>query len=262
MPSCKNCNNEFEGRFCNQCGQKVSTDKFDFKYLIHELQHDLLHLDRGILYTIKQLFTRPGDAIREFIEGKRISYTKPFALVIMLSTIYAILYHYLHLNFIEEAMKNGMISVGGDANEVQKIQESTLNPAKIGEWITSHYAITTILMIPFLALGSFIAFKKRGFNFVEHIILNTYATAQATFVHIGFIPFLYFFKLTQYLKLGNNLMILMQFVLLCWVYLSFFKGYSKMKDIFLTVIGFLIYSISVGIMSGVISIVYVLLSHK
>ena len=40
------------------------------------------------MYSGKQLFTRPGHAIREFIEGKRIKHLKPISLVIVLALVF------------------------------------------------------------------------------------------------------------------------------------------------------------------------------
>ncbi len=69
LVTCKNCQNTFHGAYCNACGQSAHTDKIDKHFLYHEIQHGLLHVDSGIVYTTKELFTRPGHAIREFIEA-------------------------------------------------------------------------------------------------------------------------------------------------------------------------------------------------
>ena len=76
----KNCNHHFKGNFCSNCGQKAKTEKINFHFLWHDIQHGLFHFDSGILYTAKQLFTKPGMAIKEFIEGNRIKHFKPLLL--------------------------------------------------------------------------------------------------------------------------------------------------------------------------------------
>ena len=92
--TCKNCNQSFEGHFCNNCGQSAKTHQINFQFLWHDIQHGLFHFDNGILYTSKQLFTRPGNTIREFIEGKQVRHFKPFSLVIVLATVYGLLIHF------------------------------------------------------------------------------------------------------------------------------------------------------------------------
>lgn len=87
---CKNCNEQLEWHFCGNCGQSAETHKMNVHFLWHDIQHGLLHFDKGILYTSKQLFTRPGIAIKEFIEGKRINHFKPISLIIVLATVYGL----------------------------------------------------------------------------------------------------------------------------------------------------------------------------
>ena len=93
--TCKNCNQNFKGHFCNNCGQTADTHKMNFHSLWHDIQHGLFHFDNGVLYTAKQLFTRPGNSIREYIDGKRVRHFKPISLVILLATVYGFLYHTL-----------------------------------------------------------------------------------------------------------------------------------------------------------------------
>ena len=64
-------------RFCHQCGQKTDTHRINFHYLVHEVPHSIFHVDNGILFTLKELFTRPGQSIREYLEGKRQQHSNP-----------------------------------------------------------------------------------------------------------------------------------------------------------------------------------------
>ncbi|MBC8155688.1 MAG: DUF3667 domain-containing protein [Bacteroidetes bacterium] len=77
---CQNCNSELNGNFCSHCGQSSNTHRLNFHFLWHDIQHGLLHIDKGILYTTKELFTRPGHSIREFLLGKRVKHFKPISL--------------------------------------------------------------------------------------------------------------------------------------------------------------------------------------
>lgn len=44
---CKNCGNEFEGHFCNNCGQKATVKRLTYKSLADNLMHGFLHVDKG-----------------------------------------------------------------------------------------------------------------------------------------------------------------------------------------------------------------------
>ncbi len=61
---CKNCKQNFNGNFCNNCGQNSNVRKIDVKYLIDEIPNSIFQINRGFLFILKELFTRPGDSIR------------------------------------------------------------------------------------------------------------------------------------------------------------------------------------------------------
>lgn len=75
---CKNCNTNFKGNFCNNCGQSCNIERINAKYLLAELSLFLLQLERGIFFTIKELFLRPGHCIREYLDWISYSDFKAF----------------------------------------------------------------------------------------------------------------------------------------------------------------------------------------
>ena len=104
---CKNCCQQFEGSFCNNCGQSADTQKLDFKFLIRNLQKLFLkYFQKGVLYTSTQLFIRPGHTIREYIEGKRVKHIEPMSMLIMTATLYGVLYHYFQINLFADISLN------------------------------------------------------------------------------------------------------------------------------------------------------------
>ena len=40
----------------------------------HDLIHGVWHIDKGVLFTVKELILRPGDSVRGFIQGKRVGF--------------------------------------------------------------------------------------------------------------------------------------------------------------------------------------------
>ncbi len=177
---CKNCKQNFKGKFCNHCGQSADTHEINSHFLWRDIQHGLLHFDKGIFYTIKQLFTRPGYTIREFIEGQRIKHFKPISLVLVLAGIYGLLIHYFDIS--------SAIQISATAEE-QKI----IDVKKITEWISSHYAFTTLLLLPITSLGTYWAFKKERYNFIQHLVMNAFLSGLHIILRIVFLPLLFLF---------------------------------------------------------------------
>lgn len=118
MITCKNCNNEFEGRFCNQCGQPAATHELNFHFLMHDVQHGLFHLDKGVFFTIKELFIRPGYSIHEYLHGKRAQHFKPISLILVLAGILGLLSHYFHFDMLSDTVQ--VIGDGKRAEEIRK----------------------------------------------------------------------------------------------------------------------------------------------
>ena len=229
---CKNCDHRFTGNFCNHCGQATDTHRLTMHFIWHDLQHGLFHVDHGIFYTIKQLLIRPGQTIQEFIEGKRIRYFKPATFVVVLATLYGLLFHY----FIH------------DVHEFESIhaREDVLSAyGKVTQWITEHFAYATMLLIGSTTLSSFLLFKKQGYNLAEHLVLNTFYRGLALVINILLFPVLYIYNGTEiYILIAQ----LIDLALMYWCYAQFFNRLSKIESFGLTVLTYLMMSgINVGI---------------
>ena len=88
--SCLNCNQNIRSNYCDYCGQKASTHRYSVKHFIeHDFIHGVWHVDKGILFTLKALFTRPGHFVRNYIEGKRVNYFNFVSLLILIMAISA-----------------------------------------------------------------------------------------------------------------------------------------------------------------------------
>jgi len=227
---CKNCGDTLSANYCGNCGQSAATHQLDAHFLWHDLQHGFFHFDKGILFTIKELFTRPGHAIREFIEGKRVKFFKPVSLTILLATLYGLLYHFFHINMI--ATNNG-----------KNLASVQLHQLDINDWIATHYAWITLMTIPLYTLGTTIAFRKQGYNFIEYFILNTFKASQRLFFHIGTFPVLYYFNGTSQIRIVTTVFFMFDLVLVFWTNIQFFHNLKPMKAFLLSLLSYAIFLI-------------------
>lgn len=81
---CQNCGAPLAGRYCSACGQKDEHRILPLKHLLHEVFHDILHLDARFLKTIGML-VRPGALTLEYIAGRRMRWFPPFRLYLLVS---------------------------------------------------------------------------------------------------------------------------------------------------------------------------------
>jgi len=231
---CQNCKTALQGKYCSNCGQSSETNKIDVHYLWHDVQHGLLHFDKGILFTTKELFTRPGNSIREFLEGKRVKHFQPISLVLVLAGIYGLLFHFFKIN-----MFANYVVAYGSGERVSQINEAT---GKMSEWISQHYSILALLQIPIFTIGTYLCFKKSGYNFVEHLIINTFLIGQRLILHIITFPLYYITNGTPMLTSVDRIINLIGYALAIWTLIQLFKNQSKriLRTILSLLIPFLI----------------------
>lgn len=97
--TCKNCGNRFNGKFCNQCGEKVYTDKDrSVVHFIEEGFHFLTHFDGNFFTTLKAIFIRPGQLSQDYAIGVRKKYFKPLSLFLILVVLYLLFPLFTGLN--------------------------------------------------------------------------------------------------------------------------------------------------------------------
>ena len=236
---CKNCGHNFEGNFCNNCSQTADTQKINFQFLRKNVQKMLFkYSDNRILYTSQQLFFRPGNTIREYIEGKRVKHFEPFAFLVTFATLYGVLYHYFKINLFYE-------------NSVSSNAFEKITPDMINEWLATHFSLATCLLLPIYTLGSFIAFRKQGYNFAEHLVLNTFLAGQRILLRIATFPILVVFNGTVYIQPISRVFILFDIILMVWGYSQFFNKLTKVKSFILTLLSYCIFFICYFVFMGI-----------
>jgi hypothetical protein len=227
MTNCKNCESHFEGNFCNQCGQAAHTHPINFHFLWHDIQHGLFHFDNGVPYTIKVLFTRPGHAVREYIAGKRVRFFKPISLIILLASLYGVMLLYFNVKV------GAGIALSENPKEVAAMYQ-------FNDWLNKHAVASILLMLPFWTIGSYLAFKKQKYNFVEHFVLNAYISVQGLVIQLLLFPLAIYFqnKPTQILFVTVSGLIYL--VVATWTYTQFFNKLAKIKSILYSLLAYFI----------------------
>lgn len=156
--NCLNCGHSLSNKFCAQCGQKADTHRITVKHFIeHDLLHGVFHIDKGILFTIKETFTRPGHAAMDYIKGKRVSYYNIFYLLVIIIGLNLLILHYLKEN--ADAGHHGeVVAFEGDWK-------------KLGQFFKDNIKAFILSFIPLFALNAYLVFWRVKLNIAEqHII--------------------------------------------------------------------------------------------
>ena len=84
---CENCNHEFKGHFCPNCGQEVAEFNRPFGFIFYDFVGNFFAFDTRFIRTFKYLLIRPGFLTGEFFRGRRMRYSPPFRIFVFLSFI-------------------------------------------------------------------------------------------------------------------------------------------------------------------------------
>ena len=211
---CKNCDNEHEKNFCSHCGQKTNTVRLNWHFVKDELEYTFLHINKGLLYTAKHLFTNPGETIRDYIDGKRVQHYKPILLVFVLAGLTGLLTHFIGIEKL----------VPIATEPTAKMKAGFTFGKETMDWMLSHYAIIELSLIPLISLCSYFAFKKWGYNYIENIIINCFASGQRLLFGIAIFPIEYLFSSSKYFMDIASILSLSTYLLTIWTY---YKIYEK-----------------------------------
>jgi Protein of unknown function (DUF3667) len=150
---CKHCGVLSKGNYCFNCGQSFLIKRITISGIMHEVVHLFTHLDKGFLYTLRKLITRPGKMQKEYVEGDRLNHQRPFSMFFLCTTAAALIYYWINLALIK------YYRIG---------DESTI-------FFFQHYmVIVQILLLPAYAGITWLIFYNSKYNYAEVVVLMLY----------------------------------------------------------------------------------------
>ena len=88
--TCKNCGEIYVGNYCSRCGQTNDTQRFTTRNAIQNILSGFFNIDNGFSRNLLEFLCRPGYMIRDYLDGKRVNYFKPFQTLFVLAALYII----------------------------------------------------------------------------------------------------------------------------------------------------------------------------
>ncbi len=161
--NCKNCHTEIQEQddYCKSCGGKVIRNRLTLKNLFEHLSETFFNYDNKLLKTITALFKQPRLVIDSYVNGVRKRYINPisfFGLALTLSGLSTFIIRKFYLKYL-------ILSISGTDDKVQET---------IQTFVLDYNSLIYSILIPFLATISFIVFRKKKYNYTEHIVLFFY----------------------------------------------------------------------------------------
>lgn len=220
MIVCRNCGNVGDQVYCPKCGQVLQPKRISLHHLFNEVVNTFWHLDKGFLYTLKELGSNPGTMQKKYLSGNRLRYQKPFPLFAISGTLCALALFLIYRNA----------------------------PVQTDQFFYKHYYfIVQAFMLPFYGFISFILFKSPKLFYAEALVMNVYMVG---FMSVFIVPInaLSFF-------LPNGVISLLEVIFLVsyniWTFLNFFRDkaiwWITVKSIVSIVICYLLFQFASGL---------------
>ncbi|TGE27974.1 DUF3667 domain-containing protein [Hymenobacter metallicola] len=168
--ACLNCGTLVADRFCGHCGQDAHhTHRFTMRYLLlHDLPHSVWHVDKGVLYTLRQMLTRPGFAIAEYLAGRRAQHFRPVAYLLLVGGLGALLMSMLHVQpFPPEKVAT-----------MPKVFLLAMD-----RYMTSLYKYPSLIytvLLPINALVAWLLLRATRYHYTEMLVAQAFITGTVT----------------------------------------------------------------------------------
>lgn len=205
---CLNCGHSVYEKYCPNCGQKGDIHRINWHYLWHDIPHSIFHLDKGFFRTALDLVKKPGEMIRDFLDGKRATYFRPLMYLIITGSFAGLIY----LNVPYESMLARDEETMNLLHDLQKIQAKYMNIINIG-------------LIPIFSFFVWL-FYKRERNYVEIAMAHFFMMGQqnlfAVFALMYFVPLPLFVLFSLSALFG-----FVSFLFTVWTYYSMFTSRSS-----------------------------------
>lgn len=203
--ACLNCAAVLHDQFCARCGQPASTHRFTVGHLLHEVPHSIWHVDKGILFTLREMLLRPGPALRAYLSGQRRPYFAPLSYLLLTAGISTFLLSVLHI----------MPFNLHDPNltpQMQQVMMGVMAP------ILKYMAWLQVLALPLTGLLTWLALRRAGINYAESVIINAFIIGTSTVINLAFVPVMYAFSGTAQVVWVTWFMVPVMLGYQAWVY--------------------------------------------
>lgn len=197
--ACPNCGSAVVAAYCADCGERQpSHQDFSMRSLAAEVFHDITSIDGRLWRSIVALLTKPGLLTKEWFEGRRGRYVKPFSLFVMLNVAFFIVQP--HTQLLSYQMSQYVYGSGAEAQHRRDLLErrrarSKDSPdqfevrfnASLQDWKKS----LLIFCTPILAVVLTLLYTRQRRFVAEHFVFSVHAYAFLLVVLAAFIPLFY-----------------------------------------------------------------------
>lgn len=160
--TCKNCGASSSGKFCPDCGQRMSIHKVTFGETFTDLVDTLFSVNAPLFVTLRELIVNPGKLLRNYLGGQRKKYYKPVAFFILTTVLYILI--------------RALIGFDPFRNDAFQVQDGVDGATKFEE--ARNYFLLNINNLLFIFVFTLAVFSKlfyyRRYSLAEFLVISFY----------------------------------------------------------------------------------------
>lgn len=231
----------------------VSKERQVRRYSLRNLGSSLLdafNFEYGLLHTAKALLLNPGKSTIDYLGEGRLKYFSPFRLLVLSTAVLLLLINSTELGrSFEEGFKSGVDISVNEETSPEAEQKVKAIPMRIYELFQEYFNLLIWLYIPVVSFFTYLLNRKKGLNYAEHVVFNTYYTSIINLLSVV----LYLGELINFGELMMYIYLLISLGYYVWYYRSLFPKKwlrASVECLGLNLVSIAIYSLGLGFLLG------------
>lgn len=247
MMHCQNCETQYKGNYCPECGQSATEFNKPIKFLFVDIVGNIFAFDTRFWKTIVSLIFKPGTLTANYVQGQRARYMPPFRLYIFTSFfVFLLLSIYVNKEVeidedswteISSTLKKKLKDEAAVLNssesqnlknedEKEKVIETVLkvidNPSAYLNRYIKYVSWSMFLLMPIYGFYLWLFFFRSKRYYYSHLI---FALNQHSFVFLFFVGLIFFQLLWPNRSIYPELYL--GYIVPVYLYLGIRKFYKK-----------------------------------
>ena len=129
MMHCQNCETQYKGNYCPECGQSATEFNKPIKFLFVDIVGNIFAFDTRFWKTIVSLIFKPGTLTANYVQGQHARYMPPFRLYIFTS-FFVFLLLSIYVNKEVEIDEDSWTEISSTLKKKLKDEAAVLNSSE------------------------------------------------------------------------------------------------------------------------------------
>lgn len=235
LTACTNCGSGLVDVFCAACGEK-QPDHHDLTigHFLHELLHELVHLDSKLFGTLRLLVTKPGQLTLDYFAGRKKRFIAPLRLFLVLFALQLVAFTLNSRTAIysvegmvkmdtSAALQGAVTAMAGKAHMERQAFIELVDQ----KW-RSNMSFFQLGNVILFALGLKLLFIRRNRTYGEHLVFCTHVLAFSYLYSLACWP-IYYLHGIQPSPVLYSLSAISTVILLGYLYFALRRYYGQSR---------------------------------